>query len=316
MSINNKKPNKLYQYIIDFLEYCEIEKNKSSHTIENYHHYLERFAEFSQIKNPKGIDLPSVRKYRVYLNRLQNKNGKPLKTSTQNYHVVALRAFLKYLAKQDVETLAAEKIELQKIPDRTVDFLSSEELENLLQQPKIDKMRGVRDKAILEMLFSTGLRIAELVSLDRTQVNPEKDDFSVNGKGGKVRIVFLSKDAQYWLRKYIYRRSDNQKPLFINHSEKEDPQNLNAGRLTARTIQRRIKRYALLAGITKKVTPHTLRHSFATDLLANNANIRSVQAMLGHANLSTTQIYTHVTNQELKNIHHKYHGKGRKERKD
>lgn len=309
--MSSKKQTKLNQYITDFLEYCEIEKNKSTHTIENYHHYLERFSEFSQIKDPKDIDLHSVRKYRVYLNRLQSKNGKPLKTSTQNYHVVALRAFLKYLAKQDVKTLAAEKIELQKTPDRTVDFLSSEELEKLLKQPKTDKMRGVRDKAILETLFSTGLRINELTSLDRTQVNPEKDDFSVTGKGGKVRIVFLSPEAQLWLRKYLYMRSDNLKPLFINHSEKEDPQNLNAGRLTNRTIQRRIKRYALLAGITKKVTPHTLRHSFATDLLANNANIRSVQVMLGHANLSTTQIYTHVTNQELKNIHHKYHGKGR-----
>ena len=311
MLSNNKKQNKLNQHITDFLEYCEIEKNKSTHTIKNYHHYLERFAKFSKIKDPKDIDLGSVRKYRIYLNRLQNKNGKSLKTSTQNYHVVALRAFLKYLAKRDVKTLAAEKIELQKIPDRTVDFLSSEELEKLLQQPKTDKIRGVRDKAILEMLFSTGLRIAELTSLNRTQVNPEKDDFSVTGKGGKVRIVFLSSDAQLWLRKYLYMRSDNLKPLFINHSEKEDPQNLNASRLTARTIQRRIKKYALLAGLTKKVTPHTLRHSFATDLLSNDANIRSVQAMLGHANLSTTQIYTHVTNQELKKIHHKYHGKKR-----
>lgn len=309
---SSKKQNKLNQHITDFLEYCEIEKNKSAHTIKNYHHYLERFAEFSKIGNPKEIDLNSIRKYRIYLNRLQNKNGKPLKTITQNYHVVALRAFLKYLAKRDVKTLAAEKIELQKTPDRTVDFLSGEELEKLLKQPKTDKIRGVRDKAILEMLFSTGLRIAELTSLNRTQVNPEKDDFSVTGKGGKVRIVFLSEDAQLWLRKYLYMRSDNLKPLFINHTEKEDPQNLNAARLTARTIQRRIRKYALLAGITKKVTPHTLRHSFATDLLSNDANIRSVQVMLGHANLSTTQIYTHVTNQELKKIHHKHHGRNRK----
>ena len=308
---NKEQNNKLNQYITDFLEYCEIEKNKSTHTIKNYHHYLERFSQFSKIKDPKDIDLNSVRKYRIYLNRLQNKGGKPLKTSTQNYHVVALRAFLKYLAKRDVKTLASEKIELQKIPDRTVDFLSSEELEKLLKQPKTDKVRGVRDKAILETLFSTGLRINELTSLNRVEVNPEKDDFSVTGKGGKVRIVFLSPKAQHWLRKYLYMRSDNLKPLFINHSEKEDPQNLNAARLTARTIQRRIKKYALLAGITKKVTPHTLRHSFATDLLSNDANIRSVQAMLGHANLSTTQIYTHVTNQELKKIHHKHHGKRR-----
>lgn len=309
MDTNKKQNTKLYQYITDFLEYCEIEKNKSANTIENYKHYLERFAEFSKIKDPKDINLDIVRQYRIYLNRLKGRNNKSLKTITQNYHVVALRAFLKYLAKRDIKAMAPEKIELQKIPDRTVQFLSRDELDLLLKQPKTDSIRGIRDKTILEMLFSTGLRISELTSLNRTQINPEKDDFSVIGKGGKVRIVFLSKEAQYWLKKYLYMRSDNMKPLFINHSDREDPQNLNTSRLTARTIQRRIKKYAMLAGITKKVTPHTLRHSFATDLLANDANIRSVQTMLGHANLSTTQIYTHVTNQELKEIHHRCHGK-------
>lgn len=312
MTSNNKKQNKLKQYIIDFLEYCEIEKNKSTHTIKNYNHYLSRFADWSKISNPKDIDLDLVRKYRIYLNRLVQENGKPLKKITQNYHVVALRAFLKYLAKRDIKAMAAEKIELQKTPDRSVEFLSLEELKKLLSQPDTSKMTGLRDKAILEILFSTGLRISELVALNKTQINPDKDEFSVRGKGDKVRVVFLSKAAQYWLKKYLYKRSDHQTPLFINISQTEDPQNLNKGRLTARSIQRKIKRYALLAGITKKVTPHTLRHSFATDLLNNNANIRSVQAMLGHANLSTTQIYTHVTNQELKKIHHKYHDKGRK----
>lgn len=309
---NKKSFGKLDQHITEFLEYCEIEKNKSQYTIKNYRHYLNRFANWSKIKNPKEISLGLVRKYRIFLNRTLQENGKPLKKITQNYHVVALRAFLKYLAKQDVKALAPEKIELQKTPDRSVEFLSEEELEKLLSQPKTKGIRGIRDKSILEMLFSTGLRISELVSLNRNQVNPEKDEFSVRGKGDKMRIVFLSKTAQFWLRKYIYQRSDNQTPLFINHAQKEDPQNLNSGRLSARSIQRMIKKYALLAGLTKKVTPHTLRHSFATDLLANNANIRSVQAMLGHANLSTTQIYTHITNQELKKIHHEHHGKKRK----
>lgn len=307
-----KEKNKLEILIQEFLEYCEIEKNKSQHTIKNYDHYLRRFADWSKIGDPKEINLDLVRKYRLFLNRKVQKNNKPLKKITQNYHIVALRSFLKYLAKKDIKTLASEKVELPKASERVVEFLTAEELEKLLSQPKTDNIRGVRDKAILEMLFSTGLRVSELVSLNRTQINPEKDEFSVKGKGDKIRIVFLSKTAQFWLRKYIYLRSDNQTPLFINHSQKEDPQNLNIGRLSARGIQRLIRKYALSAGLTKKVTPHTLRHSFATDLLSNNANIRSVQMMLGHANLSTTQIYTHVTNQELKEIHQKYHDRKRK----
>lgn len=305
--------NQIKELVCEFLEYCEIEKNKSELTVKNYDHYLKRFVNWSKIKKPDEINLDLIRKYRLFLNRTPQKNGKPLKKITQNYHIVALRAFLKYLAKRDIKTFSAEKIELPKTPQRTVEFLSEEELEKLLAKPETKNIRGIRDKAILEMLFSTGLRISELVSLNRDQVNPEKDEFTVRGKGDKPRIVFLSGNAKNWLSKYLKKRKDNLLPLFINHSNiKEDSvSEINSGRLSARSIQRIIKKYALLAGLTKKVTPHTLRHSFATDLLSNNANIRSVQAMLGHANLSTTQIYTHVTNQELKKIHQKHHGRRR-----
>lgn len=310
MSIDNQ----IKRLATEFLEYCEIEKNKSQLTVKNYDHYLRRFIAWSKIKSPKDIDLDLIRKYRLFLNRTPQKNGKTLKKITQNYHIVALRAFLKYLSKRDIKSFSAEKIELPKTPQRTVDFLSEEELEKLLSQPETKNIRGVRDKAILEMLFSTGLRISELVSLNRYEVNPEKDEFTVRGKGDKPRIVFLSPNARDWLKRYLKRRKDNLNPLFINHAKlkKDTISDLNSGRLSARSIQRIIKKYAMLAGFTKKVTPHTLRHSFATDLLANNANIRSVQTMLGHANLSTTQIYTHVTNQELKKIHKDHHGKRRK----
>jgi len=299
-----------------FLEYCEVEKGKSQKTISNYDHYLTRFILWVKanynIQKPEEISLDVVRKYRLWLNRLRGKNG-PLKKITQNYHIIALRAWLKYLARHDIKTLPAEKIELSKIPSRVVEFLSGEELERLLLKPDIRNLKGLRDRAILEMLFSTGLRISELVSLNRNQVSPSKDEFTVRGKGDKPRLVFLSDEARFWLKKYLQKRTDNLLPLFISHSKKKkDIQNPNSQRLTARSIQRMVKRYALLSGLTKKVTPHTLRHSFATDLLSNNANIRSVQAMLGHASLSTTQIYTHVTNQELKKIHKACHGRKRR----
>lgn len=302
--------------IVNFLDYCEVEKNRSQLTVRNYDHYLRRFLEFTKITKPQHITLDLVRKYRIFLNRYKDKREKPLKKITQSYYVTALRAFLKYLAKRDIKTLAAEKIELPKVPSRQVEFLDSEELEKLMAQPDTSKIQGLRDRAILEVLFSTGLRIGELVSLDRQQVNPKKDEFSVRGKGDKLRVVFLSDRAKFWLSCYLKKRQDNLKPLFINYPKSKKMegkiQNLNSRRLTARSIERQIKKYAMLAGINKKVTPHVLRHSFATDLLANNANIRAVQAMLGHANLSTTQIYTHVTNTELRQIHKKYHGKNRK----
>lgn len=302
------------QTLVDnFLVYCEVEKNRSELTTRNYKHYLDRFINWSKIKDPKEITLELVQQYRLYLNRLKDKNGKSLKKTTQSYHIIALRSFLKYLAKQDIKTLSAEKVELPKTSQRIVEFLNREELEKLFSQPDTRTINGLRDRAILEVLFSTGLRISELVSLNRHQVNPKKDEFTVRGKGDKPRLVFLSDQARFWLEQYLKKRTDNLKPLFINHprSKKLDQkiQNLDSRRLSCRSVQRLIKKYALLAGINKKVTPHILRHSFATDLLASGANIRSVQAMLGHANLSTTQIYTHITNQELKKIHKKYHRK-------
>jgi site-specific recombinase XerD len=315
----NKKQKKLSSldyFKTSFLEYCEVEKGKSQRTISNYDHYLTRFILWAKanynIQKPEEITLDMVRKYRLWLNRLKGKDGS-LKKVTQNYHIIALRAWLKYLARHDIKTLPAEKIELSKTPVRVVEFLSEEELEKLFSKPNIKSLKGLRDRAILEVLFSTGLRISELVSLNRNQVSPSRDEFTVRGKGDKPRLVFLSDKAKFWLKRYLQKRTDNLLPLFINHSKKkEDIQNPNSQRLTARSIQRMIKKYALLSGLTKKVTPHTLRHSFATDLLSNNANIRSVQAMLGHASLSTTQIYTHVTNQELKKIHKACHGRKRR----
>jgi site-specific recombinase XerD len=321
----------LQRYITEFLEYCEIGKNQSPRTLQNYDHYLKRFSHFAETQNmskPDVIDMELVRKYRLYLNRLSDKKGQTLKLITQNYHLVALRAFLKYLSKQDIKSLAPEKIELPKNPTRQVEFLESQELARLMAATDMEsnELLRLRDKAIMEMLFSTGLRISELCSLRKDMVNLDRGEFSVRGKGSKVRVVFLSDEAIAAIKKYLSLRVDNNKALFTGHStvgnvmEKEinsqstsfksDTSNLPAG-LTPRSIQRMIKKYCLLAGIVKKVSPHTLRHSFATDLLQNGADIRSVQSMLGHASITTTQIYTHVTNQGLRDIHKKFHGKNK-----
>ena len=297
----------------DFLEYCEIEKNRSQLTIRNYDHYLTRFLNWSKTKDPKDINLELVRKYRLYLNRLTNSKGITLKKITQNYHIIALRAFLKYLAKRDIKTLAAEKIELAKIPERTVEFLEDDELEKLLSSPNTSKKQGLRDRAILEFLFSAGLRVSELTSLTRNQVNLKKDEFTVRGKGDKPRVVFLSDSAKFWLGKYLETRQDNFKSLFINYTRKKDREiDPESRRLTPRSVQRIVKKYAMLAGITKKVTPHILRHTFGTDLLQGGADIRSVQAMLGHSNISTTQIYTHVTDKHLGETYKAFHGRRKK----
>jgi site-specific recombinase XerD len=324
----NPKESALYRYIIDFLEYCEIEKNKSKLTVRNYHHYLNRFAEFADskgISDPKQIDLDVVRTYRLYLNRYTDDNGRGLKLITQNYHVIALRAFLKYLIKRDVKTLAPEKIELAKNPSREVSVLTNDEIERLLktleQEPK--EILRLRDLSILLTLFSSGIRISELVQLKITQVNLERGEFTVRGKGDKLRLVFLSPAAVTALANYLKSRRDNHPALFINHSKvgqsvtkqmdsmatRNDKDHHKAAGLTARTVQRIVHKYAMLAGITHKVSPHTFRHSFATDLLQNGADIRSVQSLLGHASITTTQIYTHVTNQGLRDIHKKFHNK-------
>ncbi len=299
----------LEKLVNQFLEHLEIEVNRSLKTIENYHHYLKRFLDFTQISQPEDITLEKVRQYRLYLNRFEDEKGKKLEKSTQNYHIIALRNFLKYLAVRDIKTLPAEKIEVGKNPQKEIEFLTKDELEKLLQSPDENGFKGLRDRAILELLFSTGLRVSELVNLNRDQINLDKQEFSVKGKGGKIRLVFLSETARQALLKYLQQRTDIDEALFIRLTKNKKEDNL---RLTSRSIQRIVKYYATKAGITKDVHPHTLRHSFATDLLSNGADIRSVQSMLGHSSITTTQIYTHITNQQLKKIHQKFHNKKNK----
>lgn len=307
----------LYDLQIDYLEYLEVELNRSQKTIENYAHYLSRFVEFCDeqynITAPEKITLDIVRKYRINLNRRETADGHYFKISTQNYHVIALRNFLKYLAKRDIITLASEKIDVGKNPDREVEFLDPEEVDRLLHAADGPDIGSLRDRALLELLFSAGLRVSEIVSIDRDDINLERQEFSVRGKGGKIRIVFISNTAKISLDHYLNKRRDLDPALFIRirtgaHKE-ADAESL---RLTPRSIQRIVKKYATKSGIVKNVHPHTLRHSFATDLLQNGADIRSVQAMLGHANITTTQIYTHVTNQNLRGIHTKFHSKKKK----
>jgi site-specific recombinase XerD len=301
------------QLLTGFLEYLEIERNRSQKTIENYHHYLGRFLKWSGANDPKDITMDQVRKFRIYLNRYQDEKGNELKKITQNYHIIALRSFIKYLSKRDISVLSAEKIEVGKSPAPMVEFLDSSELERLLNAASGEDRKSLRDRAILELLFSAGLRVSELVSINRDQINLKNQEFSVRGKGSKVRIVFVSDTAKKALEKYLEKRTDIDPALFIrimNHELRiKDNKSL---RITQRSIQRIVKYYATKAGIVKDVHPHTLRHSFATDLLSNGADIRSVQAMLGHSSITTTQIYTHVTNQGLKDIHKKFHGKREK----
>lgn len=320
---------KLGKLITDFLEYLEIEKNRSQNTIQNYDFYLRRFVEWYGDKSPTSLSHEDVRKFRLWLNRLEDEHGEPLKKNTQNYHLIALRSFLKYLAKRDIESLAPEKIELMKMPDRDVTFLEGDDLQRILRAPLetanmgIDSQKVIayRDKAILELLFSTGLRVSELAKLEKTDVNTKKDEFTIKGKGKKSRIVFLSEQAKHWIDEYLKLRKNDMNPfLFISHDKRSKHERTVSTKgdtefspITPRSIQRLVKKYTRAAGITKDVTPHTLRHSFATDLLQNGADIRSVQSMLGHESITTTQIYTHITDKELKNIHKKFHGKQRDE---
>ncbi len=305
----------LRELLREYTEHLEIEKNRSLLTVENYERYINRFLEFltlSEIQSPtpSDITLELVRKYRLYLNRLQTpgKRDKQLSQSTQNYHIIALRGFLTYLIKRDFKTLAPEKLDVGKNPDRQVDFLDPDEVDRLLSEATGSDLATLRDRAFLELLFSAGLRVSELVSLDRDQVNLERQEFSIRGKGGKLRIVFISDTAKHAIERYLAKRTDIDPALFVRIKTGTNKEADAIGlRLTARSIQRIVKKYAVRAGITKDVHPHTLRHSFATGLLQNGADIRSVQAMLGHANITTTQIYTHVTNQGLKDIHTKYH---------
>jgi len=294
----------------DFLEYLEIEQNRSQKTIANYDHYLTRLIDYAGDIQVKDIDPELIRKWRLWLNRLGTNVSDELQKSTQNYHLIALRSFLKYCAKRDIPALSADKIELARTVRKQVTFLNNEEVERLFEQPDISKLGGLRDRAILELLFSSGLRVSELVGLDKDHINLKRREFMVRGKGQKDRPIFISEDAAAWVARYIDKRNDTTKPLFIRYSgSKQVDRSGNFHRITARSIQRMVARYALLAGITKHVSPHTLRHSFATDLLMNGADLRSVQALLGHSNISTTQIYTHVTDPHLKSVHERFHRK-------
>lgn len=300
----------LQRLISRFLEHLEIAQNKSHKTIENYHHYLQRFADFVDGKDPEAIDLDDVHKYQLFLNRYKDTRERHLSAKTQNYHLIALRAFLKYLVKNDVPSLAPEKIDLKKVGDRIVDFLTREEMARMFEAIDISKKTGLRDRAMLETLYSTGLRVSELVSLDRSQVDLNRKEFTVRGKGQKPRLVFLSDRCVKWIKLYLTERTDNWEPLFISYGRNREDTELGLGekrRLTPYTVQTMVRTTAKNAGIGKKVTPHVIRHSFATELLYNGADIRDVQEMLGHSSITTTQIYTHTTNRRLREIHQKFH---------
>ena len=294
----------------NYLDYLEIEKNRSVKTRENYERYLRLFFNFSKAKAPQDITPDLVREYRLYLARTisSGPERKNLKKITQAYYIIALRNFLKYLERRGINTISPNLIELPKISGRQIEIIEYRDMERLLNAPKGSDLRSLRDRAILEMLFSTGLRISELCALNR-YLNIESGEISVRGKGGKIRVVFLADGAQKALKEYLAKRGDAHEALFVSVSKAKSPKIL--GRIIPRTVQRLVVHYAKKAGIQERVTPHMLRHLFATDLLSNGADLRAVQELLGHSNISTTQIYTHVTNKELREIHKAFHGKRR-----
>ncbi len=312
--------------IKDFLEYLEIERNVSQLTIRNYAHYMDRFLGFLTARIPSpttgratkqpvvsDVTAERIREYRLYLSRYVDEHGISLKRVTQSYHLIALRSFLKYLLKRDIVAIAPEKIDLPKGESRSLKFLDREQVERLLNMPEISSREGLRDKAILEVLFSTGLRVSELVALNRDQVNLDRKEFGVIGKGKKARVVFLSDTAAQWLDRYIKNREDDSPAMFIRYSGKKPEEGENpreALRLTARSVQRLVEKYVKKARLPVKITPHGLRHSFATDLLFGGADLRAIQEMLGHKNVSTTQIYTHITHPQLREVHHQFHRTG------
>ena len=296
------------ELLLDFIESLEVEGGRSSKTAENYKLYLERFVEFSDDIAVEKISTEIIRKYRLWLNRYKNNNEDSLSTTTQSYHLIALRGFLKYLSDRNIPSLSADKIKLPKTHRKQVTFLHFDEVRRLIDQIDIGDEEGLRDRAILELLFSSGLRVSELVALNRDHVNTKRREFMVRGKGQKDRPVFVSQSAAANVDEYLATRLDNLPPLFLSYSRNNISSNTgDYRRLGPRSIQRMIAKYARLAGITKHVSPHTMRHSFATDLLMNGADLRSVQSMLGHSNISTTQVYTHVTDEHLREVHEKFH---------
>jgi len=294
-----------------FLEYIEIERGRAVKTVENYDRYLTRYFAQMGVKSVKDITEQNVRDFRLWLNRQPGTGRDAMKRRTQNYYMIALRAFLKFLRKRDIPAISPEKIELAKLPERHLDLITSAELDRLMKAPreaygaerdKDKALHYLRDSAILELLFSTGLRISELCALN-SDIDLTRDEASVRGKGEKVRVVFISPEAKEKVREYLKARKDMEEALFV------DGRPSKPHRITPRDVQRHLKTYVTKAGITNVVTPHTLRHAFATDLLNNGADIRSVQQLLGHASITTTQIYTHITDKHLREVHKKYHGK-------
>lgn len=304
--------------INQFLEYLQVERGSSPLTIRDYKHYLVRFANWMDSEGIrmelKDINADVVRSFRAYLTGLPGEGKSQMTRRTQGYHVIALRSFLKWLIKNDYQVLSPEKIELPKVEERQVKFLSGEQVDRLLNAPTLSTIQGKRDKAMLEVLFSTGLRVSELVKLDRDKIDLDRREFGIVGKGGKARVVFLSQRATDWLVKYLNERNDHFKPMFIHHKGNPEPTTPDEKmRLTVRSVQRMVKKYSHKMKLPIEVTPHVMRHSFATDLLMAGADIRSVQEMLGHKNISTTQIYTHVTNKQLREVHEAFHGRGGKD---
>jgi len=316
----------LSDLIMDFVEYIEVEKGRARRTAENYHLYMERLVEFTDNITVEKIDSELVRKYRLWLNRYVDDQGRELSRITQNYHLIALRSFLKYCGRREIPTLDAAKVDLPKVNKKQVSFLNTDEVKRLLSVVDLNAPGGLRDLAILELLFSGGLRVSELCNLNRDHINFKRREFTVRGKGQKDRPVFISPAAADALEQYLCSRNDSFAPLFLNESrnKKSTEQNsysdnspakskadkIKSGenlRLTPRSVQRLVSFYARAAGITKHVSPHTLRHSFATDLLMNGADLRSVQSLLGHANIATTQVYTHITDPHLREVHEKFH---------
>lgn len=296
------------ELILDYIEHLEVEGGRSAKTAENYKLYLERFIEFTSDIKVGDITSETVRKYRLWLNRYKNNNDDELATITQAYHLIALRGFLGYLSQRDIDSLAPNKIVLPKVSRKQVTFLHYDEVKRLLETVDLSSEAGLRDRAIIELLFSSGLRVSELINLNRDHINTKRREFMVRGKGQKDRPIFISEAAADWVNRYLEARQDTLPPLFISYSKNSTASTSgDYRRLTARSIQRMVSQYARLAGITKHVSPHTMRHSFATDLLMNGADIRSVQSMLGHSSITTTQVYTHVTDQHLREVYEKFH---------